>query len=167
MARFENFIKEFEQYPLDDYDQSDVDFYYNYLDLANGWDGWRFIKQKDGSYAIKEPDYEEPTKFRNLEESKKDLHDFRYEDPDFRDQFNEYRENKKKAKKLIALGEKPFGNHTYFYEKDGNYYSSGFDNDGDKKVSLEDMAKIYDEQIESKKPKKKEKIPLPKVDLPF
>lgn len=51
----------------------------------------------------------------------------------------------------IPSGEEPFGNHAYFYNKDGKYYSTGFDNDEDKEVSVDEMAKIYDDYIAKQK----------------
>lgn len=59
--------------------------------------------------------------------------------------------NIEKANKLVDLGEEPFGNHTYFYNKGGKYYSTGFDNDEDKEVSVDEMAKIYDDYIAKQK----------------
>lgn len=55
-----------------------------------------------------------------------------------------------KARKLIDLGEEPFGTHKFFYEKDGKFYSSGFSQE-DEEVSPSEMAKAYDEYIAKNK----------------
>ena len=58
--------------------------------------------------------------------------------------------NIEKARKLVDLGEEPYGTHKFFYEKDGKFYSSGFSQE-DEEVSPEDMAKAYDEYIAKNK----------------
>jgi len=59
--------------------------------------------------------------------------------------------NYAKARKLVDLGEEPFGTHKFFYNKGGKYYSTGFNNDEDKEVSVDEMAKIYDDYIAKQK----------------
>lgn len=90
MADFEKFIKSYEPKPMEEYDEQDVDFMINYLNDYNGWDGWRYEKNKNGGYDITTPDDEEPTIYKTLEEAKKSLHEFRNEDPQFEHYFREY-----------------------------------------------------------------------------
>ncbi len=59
-------------------------------------------------------------------------------------------QNIEKARKLVDLGEEPFGTHKFFYEKDGKFYSSGFSQE-DEEVSPNEMAKAYDEYIAKNK----------------
>ena len=75
--------------------------------------------------------------------------------------------NIEKARKLIELGEEPFGTHTYTYEKDGKFYGSGFE-DEDIELSSEDMARMYDEYTKAKEEEKNEpKQPMKPLSKDF
>lgn len=94
MADFDKFIKGFDKKPMEDYTEDEVEFYYNWLDDQNGWDGYRYEKTANGEWAITEPDNDEPTYHRTFEDSKFDLHELRAEAPDFNKDFLQYRKKK-------------------------------------------------------------------------
>lgn len=97
MPKFEEFIKSYEPKPMEEYTDDEVDFFYNWLNLAN-WDGFHFNKNKKGQWVIKDPD--DQYQFPSMDDAKKELHSYRNEDPDFDEDFLEYRKNKRVKNKI-------------------------------------------------------------------